>query len=63
MLLISILWPWTHRLNDSMVSGGADPSLRFWDLESRSSELDFLYKPVASADRYTFYFVLILRDD
>lgn len=56
MLLISILWPWTHRLNDSMVSGGADPSLRVWDLESRSSELDFLYKPIAFIDRYISFF-------
>lgn len=38
-------------LNDSMVSGGADPSLRLWDLENRSSELDFLYRPIAYVDR------------
>jgi hypothetical protein len=63
VLLISILWPWTHRLNGSMVSGGADPSLRFWDLENRGSELDFLYKPIASIDRYIPCFVLILRGD
>ncbi|KAH8700286.1 WD repeat protein [Talaromyces proteolyticus] len=36
-----------------MVSGGADPSIRLWDLESRGSELGHLYNPVAVVDRAT----------
>jgi len=38
-------------LNVSMVSGGADPSIHLWDLESRGSELDHLHKSIASVDK------------
>lgn len=38
-------------LDVSMVSGGADPSIRLWDLETRGSELDYLHTPVASVDK------------
>ncbi|GIJ82083.1 DNA excision repair protein ERCC-8 [Aspergillus pseudoviridinutans] len=36
--------------NDSrfMVSGGADPSIHFWDLETRGAELDHIHRPIAS---------------
>lgn len=30
-----------------MVSGGADPSIHLWDLESRGSELNHIHRPVA----------------
>lgn len=38
-----------------MVSGGADPSIRVWDLESRGSELDHLHEAVASVDKYRLH--------
>ena len=31
-----------------MVSGGADPSIRLWDLETRGSELNHIHRPIAS---------------
>ncbi|KAL1989139.1 hypothetical protein VTN96DRAFT_3686 [Rasamsonia emersonii] len=34
-----------------MVSGGADPSIRLWDLESRGSELEHLHESVASVHK------------
>ncbi|KAK2746661.1 hypothetical protein FQN57_003005 [Myotisia sp. PD_48] len=36
-----------------MVSGGADASIRLWDLENRASELSYLYQPVASVSKQT----------
>jgi hypothetical protein len=35
----------------SMVSGGADPSIHLWDLESRGSELDHLHRSIASLNK------------
>lgn len=37
-----------------MVSGGADPTIRLWDLESRGAELDHTHVAVSSVHRY-FY--------
>lgn len=37
------------------MSGGADPSIRVWDLDSRGSELEHLYKPIASVDKYYIF--------
>ncbi|KAJ9224790.1 hypothetical protein DTO271D3_4095 [Paecilomyces variotii] len=34
-----------------MVSGGADPSIHLWDLESRGAELDHLHQSIASMDK------------
>ncbi|PLB33724.1 WD repeat protein [Aspergillus candidus] len=34
-----------------MVSGGADPSIHLWDLETRGSEQHHVHRPVASVDR------------
>ncbi|KKK18252.1 hypothetical protein AOCH_001944 [Aspergillus ochraceoroseus] len=36
-----------------MVSGGADPSLHLWDLETRGSELDYIHQPVASSTKFS----------
>lgn len=35
-------------LGDSMVSGGADSSIRLWDLETRQSQLEHTHRAVAS---------------
>ena len=35
-----------------MVSGGADPTIRLWDLESRGAELDHTHVAVSSVHRY-----------
>lgn len=35
----------------SLVSGGADPSIRLWDLDDRGSELQYVYDTKASVDR------------
>lgn len=41
-----------HWLNlCSMISGGADPSVHLWDLESRGSELEYLHQSIASVDK------------
>lgn len=34
-----------------MVSGGADASIRVWDLESRGCELDYIHRPSASVTK------------
>lgn len=38
-------------MNASMVSGGADPSIRLWDLESRGSELEHIHRATASVTK------------
>jgi DNA excision repair protein ERCC-8 len=35
----------------SMVSGGADPSIHLWDLEGRGSELDYVHRSIASINK------------
>lgn len=35
----------------SLFSGGADPSIHFWDLESRGSELEHIHRPLASVHK------------
>lgn len=34
-----------------MISGGADPSIHLWDLESRGSELDYIHRSCASVSK------------
>ncbi|KAF9890851.1 hypothetical protein FE257_005425 [Aspergillus nanangensis] len=34
-----------------LVSGGADPSIHLWDLESRTSELDHVHHPISSVHK------------
>ncbi|GAB1212281.1 hypothetical protein ATERTT37_001413 [Aspergillus terreus] len=34
-----------------MVSGGADPSIHLWDLETRMSELDHIHRSIASVNK------------
>ncbi|KAA8648884.1 hypothetical protein EYZ11_006420 [Aspergillus tanneri] len=34
-----------------MVSGGADPSIHLWDLETRGSQLNQLHRPIASVNK------------
>ncbi|PYH40740.1 WD repeat protein [Aspergillus saccharolyticus JOP 1030-1] len=36
-----------------MISGGADPSIHLWDLESRGSELNHVHRSVASVNKTT----------
>ncbi|KAL4918984.1 WD40-repeat-containing domain protein [Aspergillus aurantiobrunneus] len=36
-----------------MVSGGADPSIHLWDLETRASELSYTHEPVASLSKFS----------
>ncbi|KAI9376726.1 WD40-repeat-containing domain protein [Aspergillus egyptiacus] len=36
-----------------MVSGGADPSIHLWDLETRGSELSYIHEPVASITKFS----------
>lgn len=38
---------------NSMVSGGADPSIHLWDLETRGSELTHIHKSIASVNKAT----------
>ncbi|KAL3475232.1 WD40-repeat-containing domain protein [Aspergillus californicus] len=36
-----------------MVSGGADPSIHLWDLETRGSDLSHVHQPVASITKFS----------
>ena len=38
-------------MNASMVSGGADASIRLWDLETRGSELDHTHRAISSVTK------------
>ncbi|RAH75293.1 WD repeat protein [Aspergillus aculeatinus CBS 121060] len=40
-----------HNEGRFMVSGGADPSIHLWDLESRGSELNHVHRSVASVNK------------